>query len=143
MTAKHLLDSNICIDLLRPKPRNAWLTETVRRIAPEGLAISVITYSEVYEGVLYSRQRAQNMLRWREFLAGFDIINVTAPIAEIWSDVRGYLRGIGQITPDNDLLIGATALHFDMDVLTLNVRHFKRIPGLPLHPLPIPDPAGH
>jgi tRNA(fMet)-specific endonuclease VapC len=29
-----------------------------------------------------------------------------------------------------DLLIGATALHLGFDVVTLNVRHFQKIPGL-------------
>jgi tRNA(fMet)-specific endonuclease VapC len=135
MTAKHLVDTNICIDVLRTRPRNASLTETLRRIAPDGLAISVITYGEAYEGILYSQQAAHNIQRWQQFLTGFDVINITAPIAEIWADVRGRLRSQGQTTPDNDLMIGATALYFDMDVLTLNFRHFVRIPGLRLYPL--------
>jgi predicted nucleic acid-binding protein len=29
-----------------------------------------------------------------------------------------------------DLLIGATALHLGFDVVTLNLQHFERIPGL-------------
>ncbi|HEY7801643.1 MAG TPA: type II toxin-antitoxin system VapC family toxin [Dehalococcoidia bacterium] len=98
--------------------------------AQDGLAISVITYGEVYEGILYSRNRVQNLQRWEDFLAGFDIINVTAPIAEIWADMRGLLRGRGLTTGDNDLLIGATALYFDMAVMTFNVKDFKRIDHL-------------
>lgn len=107
----------------------------VRNIALEGLAISVVTYGEVYEGVVYSRQPVQNLQRWREFLIPFDVIDVTVPIAEIWAELRGSLRRQGRTTPDNDLIIGATALHFDMEVLTLNVRHFERIDGLRLMPL--------
>lgn len=135
MTAKYLLDSNICIDLLRPNQRNVSLMTLVRNIALEGLAISVVTYGEVYEGVVYSRQPVQNLQRWREFLIPFDVIDVTVPIAEIWAELRGSLRRQGRTTPDNDLIIGATALHFDMEVLTLNVRHFERIDGLRLMPL--------
>jgi tRNA(fMet)-specific endonuclease VapC len=132
MTAMYLLDSNICIDLLRPKPRYASLTETVARIAPEGLAISVITYGEVYDGILHSRQPTQNAHRWTEFLRGFDVINVTTPIAELWADMRGSLRARGMTTSDNDLIIGATAMHFNMAVMTFNVKDFSRIEGLRL-----------
>lgn len=97
---------------------------------PEGLAISVITYGEVTEGVLYSNQRAVNQQRWRDFVAGFDIIDVTLEIAEIWADIRGTLRQERNIVPDNDLLIASTALRFGMDVVTRNIRHFGRVAGL-------------
>ncbi len=104
----------------------------VRSIAPEGLAISVITYGEVYDGILHSRQPTHNIHRWNEFLGAFDVINVTTPIAELWAATRGELRARGMTTQDNDLIIGATALHFDMAVMTFNVKDFKRIVGLRL-----------
>ncbi|MBF6599735.1 MAG: type II toxin-antitoxin system VapC family toxin [Dehalococcoidia bacterium] len=135
MTPKYLFDSNICMDLLRPHRRNVTLMTVVRDIAPEGLSMSVVTYGEVYDRVSCSRQPVQNLQRWREFLSPFDVIDVTAPIAEIWAELRGSLRRQGLTTPDNDLIIGATALHFDLEVLTLNVRHFQRIDGLRLMPL--------
>lgn len=97
---------------------------------PDGLAISVVTYGEVTEGVLYSDQRAVNQQRWHDFLGGFDVIDVTLEIADIWADIRGLLRKERNIVPDSDLLIASTALRFGMDVVTRNVRHFGRVPGL-------------
>ncbi|MHB8515094.1 MAG: type II toxin-antitoxin system VapC family toxin [Dehalococcoidia bacterium] len=108
------------------------LTDQVRSIASDGAAISVITYGEVYEGILFSRQPVQNLHRWREFIAPFDVIGVTVAIAEVWAEIRGALRQRALTTPDNDLLIAATALHFDLAVLTRNVRHFARVDGLRL-----------
>ncbi len=99
-------------------------------IRQDGLAISVVTYGEVTEGVLFSRNRAVDQQLWRDFLAGFDIIDVTMEIAEVWADVRGSLRKQGNIVPDNDLLIASTALRFGMTVVTGNERHFGRVPGL-------------
>lgn len=97
---------------------------------PEGLAISVITYGEVTEGVLFSNQRAVNQQRWRDFLSGFDVIDVTLEIAAIWADIRGNLRAARNIVPDNDLIIASTALRFGMDMVTRNTRHFGRVTGL-------------
>ena len=37
---------------------------------------------------------------------------------------------MGIIVPFGDLLIGATALSLDFAVMTVNVRHFRLIPGL-------------
>jgi tRNA(fMet)-specific endonuclease VapC len=103
-------------------------------IAPEGAAISVIAFGELLEGVLFSKrgQPALNRQRLLQFLAPFDIINLTPEIAEVWADQRGTLRSRGTITPDNDLIIAATALRFDMTVVTFNRKHFERIEGLPL-----------
>jgi predicted nucleic acid-binding protein len=36
------------------------------------------------------------------------------------------------VVPFADLLIGVTALSLGYSVLTINARHFARIPGLPL-----------
>lgn len=90
----------------------------------------MISYGEVFEGVLFSDQPALNMQRWREFLRPFDVLDVTPTIAEIWSQVRGTLRRQRNIVPDNDLIIAATALRFGMTVVTGNVRHFGRVEGL-------------
>jgi tRNA(fMet)-specific endonuclease VapC len=52
---------------------------------------------------------------------------------EIFGRTRSGLRRAGQLIPDLDLLIGATALHHDLILLTRNRRHFTHIPGLRLY----------
>lgn len=128
MPASYLLDSDVCIRAL--SKRGGWLMSLLNAMRHDGLAISVITYGEVTEGALYSRHRAVHLQRWRDFSRAFDVISVTPDIAEIWADIRGGLRRRGEVTPDNDLLIAATALYFDMRVVTFNNRHFSRVGGL-------------
>jgi len=98
--------------------------------ATDGLALSVISYGEVTEGVLGSPRRLEDLTRWADFLTGCDILDVTFAIADRWAELRYYLRVRGQIVGDNDLLIAATAMQFGMKVVTGNARHFGRIPGL-------------
>jgi predicted nucleic acid-binding protein len=49
---------------------------------------------------------------------------------ERFAFIRADLRRRGQLIPDLELLIAATALHHDLTLLTRNVRHFDRIPEL-------------
>ena len=55
---------------------------------------------------------------------------VTAEIAELAGRIEGEQASRGVSIAFEDLLIGATALHLGYAVVTLNVRHFQRIPGL-------------
>jgi len=44
--------------------------------------------------------------------------------------IHGEQRSHGITIPSLDLLIGATALEIEYSLLTVNVRHFRLIPGL-------------
>ncbi len=52
---------------------------------------------------------------------------------ERFAELRAYLRRRGQLIPDFDLLIGATALQHNLTLLTFNRRDFERIPHLALY----------
>jgi tRNA(fMet)-specific endonuclease VapC len=47
-----------------------------------------------------------------------------------FAQTRTLLRSQGMLIPDMDILIAATALAHNLTLLTRNVRHFQRIPGL-------------
>jgi len=51
-------------------------------------------------------------------------------IMERFGEIRANLRRRGMLIPDFDLLVGVTALHHELTLLTSNVRHMSRIPGL-------------
>ena len=124
----YLLDSDVCIQALGR--RDPQLEAAVNRL--DDLAISVITFGEVYEGVIYSGRPARDRQRWEEFLVGVDVIDATVEISEIWAELRGGLRLAGTRLADNDLIIAATALRFGLTLITRNVRHFARISSLAL-----------
>ena len=130
MSAAYLIDSDVCIHAVRRG--NESLMAMIRAIRPEGLAISVITYGEVLEGVLYSRERLVNHQSWDSFVAGLDVVDVTMAVAGVWADLRGALRSKGSVIADNDLLIAATAIRFGLTLVSRNVRDFARVPGLTL-----------
>ena len=123
----NLLDTDWAINYMNRMP------QTLRRVSelrPQGIAISIITVAELYEGVLngYEPEHAEKELL--DFLRTFPIIELTVPICRIFGSERARLRAAGTPIHDLDLLIGATAIHHNLTLLTNNRRHFGRLPGL-------------
>jgi predicted nucleic acid-binding protein len=51
-------------------------------------------------------------------------------VARIYGELHAALSAVGRPLADADLQIAATALRFDLELVTGNLRHFSRIPGL-------------
>jgi predicted nucleic acid-binding protein len=52
---KYLIDSDIAVDHLSGKP---WATDLITSLLDSGVAMSLMAYAELYEGVLYGRRSA-------------------------------------------------------------------------------------
>jgi tRNA(fMet)-specific endonuclease VapC len=126
----YLVDSDWIIDALhgiRP------VLETLDDLTDDGLSVSIITFGEIYEGAFESPESDQHIAMFRRFLSGYTTLGLTDPIMERFARLRSTLRKQGNLIPDMDLLIAATALHHNLTLLTHNIRHFDRIPGLQLY----------
>jgi predicted nucleic acid-binding protein len=126
----YLLDSDVVADWLRGRADAVQIVSTLR---DQGLAISLVTYGEIYEGIYGSRDPRASEQVFVQFVRGVDVLPLTRPIMQRFARVRGELRRAGMIIGDFDLLIAATALHHKLTVVTRNVRHFQRIPELALY----------
>lgn len=106
---------------------------TLERLSPKGLAVSIITLGELYEGAYASDNTEDRLATFRHFLDGFVVFGLTDAIMHTFAKTRARLRRSGNIIPDMDLLIAATAQTFDLTLLTRNLRHFERIPDLKIY----------
>ncbi len=119
----YLLDTNWLIQLL------AGLKETDtfhKRIHPDKMAVSFITVGEIYDVAFAYDNPQAHLVSFRQFLAPFTLLPLNDAIIERFAEVRSYLRRRGELISDFDLLLGATALHHNLTVLTYNKRHFER-----------------
>jgi len=66
----------------------------------------------------------------RELLNDVEVYPYTKATALLAGRIDGEQQNAGVTIPFADLLIGATALEVDYFLLTVNVRHFRLIPGL-------------
>lgn len=126
----YLLDTDTTIDWLAGRPAAVQLLQP---LAQDSLAISTVTYGEVYEGIHYGRNPVVAMHGFRTFLRGVTVLPVTQAIARQFGIIRGDLRNRGLIIGDDDTFIAATALHHQLTLVTRNLRHFQRIPGLAVY----------
>jgi tRNA(fMet)-specific endonuclease VapC len=91
--------------------------------------LSVITYYEVLNGLLYKDARRQ-LQSFEQFVALNKVIPLDQEVAGLAADIFADLRKKGQTLDHNDVLIAATALIHDMVLVTNNTSHFQRIPKL-------------
>ena len=97
------------------------------------VAVSIVSYGELFEGAHGAPDPARQLARYRAFLARFPVVPLSDPIMETFARVRADLRARRQLIPDFDLAIAATAITHDLALLTRNLRHFSRIPELTLY----------
>lgn len=126
----YLVDTDVVVDWLQGKDATVALLSS---LAQDGLAISLITLGEVYEGIYYGRDPKQSEQVFRTFLRSVDVLPLTQAIMRQFAQIRGELRRRGQIIGDPDILISATALHHNLTLITGNANHFRRIPNLQIY----------
>jgi tRNA(fMet)-specific endonuclease VapC len=124
---KYLIDTDWIIDHLNGVIR---VRERLEELATEGLAISIVSLAEVYEGIFYSRDPEKSEIAFDTFLPGVAILDINEYTCKIFGKERGKLRKQRKIIGDLDLLIASTCLYYDLILLTNNVSHFERIENL-------------
>jgi predicted nucleic acid-binding protein len=85
-------------------------------------------------GELASGMAPDGRSRWEQFIAPFRTLPCTPEVCWEYGQVFRYLRTNGQLIGANDLWIAATAVVFGKPLVTANVRHFRRVPGLQVVP---------
>jgi tRNA(fMet)-specific endonuclease VapC len=127
---RYLLDTNICIYIIRQKPPQ--VLAHFEYLEPSEVGISSITVAELEYGVVKSQQQERNQNALRQFLLTLEIVDFDAQAATIYGEVRSALERQGQPIGAMDLLIAAHALSINTTLVTNNSREFNRVPGLKL-----------
>jgi tRNA(fMet)-specific endonuclease VapC len=124
----YLLDTNICIYLIKARPRE--VLEEFEKHSVGEIGISSITMAELQYGAEKSRQRERNRQALEQFLAPLVVAEFDAPAAVAYGQIRALLEGRGTPVGALDTLIAAHALSLDAVLVTNNVREFARVPEL-------------
>lgn len=124
---KYLLDSDWAIYYLRGKET---FVKAIDKYRQEGIAISMVSIAELYEGVFWSPKPEEKEIILIDFLEGFTAINLSRPIARLFGKKRAELRGKGLTVNNLDLLIACTAEYHQLTILTNNTKHFEKVPGI-------------
>ena len=123
----YLLDTNICIGLLKHKKK---LMEHLQIYSPDELLICSIVKAELLYGAHNSQQINRNLNVLRKFFDQFQSLIFDDQAAEYYGSVLASLKKWGTPIGINDLMIACIALAHQSTVITRNISEFQRVPGL-------------
>jgi tRNA(fMet)-specific endonuclease VapC len=126
---KRLVDTNTVSELNKSKNPHV-LRHVAGYLLQHGqLTFSLITYYEILRG--FKAVKATTKLSaFEAFCKQQEILPVNSDIIVIAADLWASLKTTGRLIEDCDLFVAATALHHGLPLVTGNVAHFNRIPGL-------------
>ena len=125
---KVMLDTNICIAIVRRRPPQALKRFTAYKVGDIG--ISWVTLAELEFGAAKSQHLEKNQAALDEFVLPLEIANFDREAARVYGQVRATLEKKGTPIGSLDMLIGAHALALGATLATNNTREFSRIKGL-------------
>ncbi len=122
----HLVDSDRLVDYLNDK---LGAKEALDRLIEDAaLSTSIIVIAEVREGVLPPAP-AELVRRFEDLRASVLVHTIDDEVVDHFIRLRSELRRAGKPIGDHDLWIAATALRYDLTLVSRDT-HFDRIPQL-------------
>ncbi len=124
---RYLLDTNICIALIKGYP---GVREKILEVGMDNCRVADITVAELYYGAAKSG-RMDHFADVDFIVEHFQMLSID-PVLETYGRIKSDLEKLGVPIDDFDLLIGAIAKSFNLVTVTHNTKHFARIPDLEL-----------
>ncbi len=133
-----VLDSSVLVSTEREAlPVSTLLSKLQRQHTVTEIVVSAISVVELEHG-LHRAQSPQQALARRRYLdtvsASIPTESFTREIGKVAAKIDAEARLKGIVIPFADLLIGGTALYLGYGLITSNLRHFQKIPGLDVIP---------
>ncbi len=126
MTPAFMLDTDSVSFALRGEGR---VGEAILARRPSELCISAITLSELRFGA--ERRKSPKLDNLIEaFVADVAVMPFDEECARTFGKIGSVLAAKGSPIGEFDVLIAAHAITLDLTLVTNNVKHFKRVPGL-------------
>lgn len=123
----YLIDTNVISEIVRPKPSHKVLS-WFESIPNQSIYLSVLTLGEIRKGIEKTelKERKEKLKLWleNELPAWFEnrILPIDAQIADRWGQLQAQVK---HLIPAIDSLIAATALHYNLCIVTRNEQDFK------------------
>ena len=130
MTLRYLLDTNICIFIIKNKP--AAVRERFAELHPGEVGLSAVTEAELLHGVYKSVRVEQNLAAVLDFASRLVVVPFDSQVTETYGRIRAELERAGQPIGPLDFQIAATAVAHGLTLVTNNTREFARVPDLKL-----------
>jgi predicted nucleic acid-binding protein len=125
----YLFDTDAISELLRPRPLPAYV-EWLGGIDRADQFTSAVVIGELFEGAFLSGKARHLANVERQVIPRLAVLPYGVNTARLFGELAAGLRAEGRTLADADLQMAATALEHGLALVTGNLRHFERIPGL-------------
>ncbi len=122
----YLLDTNICIYLMKKKPI-ACFEKLCALEKGNRIAMSVITLAELEFGIAKSFHKEKSRQALHLLLTQLEVLPYTDVCTKYYGVIRSMLTTQGVTIGPNDLLIASQALSLQATLVTHNRKEFDRI----------------
>lgn len=124
---KYLLDTDIIISMIKNR---GGIRERMIREGLDACAVSSITIAELNYGAFKSAFPDRGLEEVRFVEHTFSVLPMDSAASRVFGQLKASLERAGIPVDNMDLFIAATALSQGLRLITGNLRHFVRIPGL-------------
>lgn len=125
-----LIDTSILIESERGR---LDLKKFVADRGSEEFFISVVTVSELLHGVhraIDPHIRSKREASVESMLKQFVVLDIDQVTARFHSKIWAELERSGEVIGQNDFWLAATCVAKGLVMVTANIKHFQRVPGL-------------
>ena len=130
---RFLLDTNVVSELRKPQPNpkvSRWTAETHE----ENLFLSVVTVAELRFGIerQENSEHRNRLEEWvRNVIEGFGVrvLPIDTQVAEAWGNIMARSAAVGRKMAPMDCFLAATALVWDLTLVTRNTADFSHFGG--------------
>ena len=126
---QYLLDTNILIEFVHG---NRDIIDRILHIGFNHCCMSIISLQELYYGAYNTPNKKffeQEITRIEMLRQRFDILPLPEQ-ADGYGQIKASLIKSEKPVDDFDMLIGGQAISTDLTVVTDNLKHFNRMPGV-------------
>lgn len=126
----YLFDTDAISEVLKPKPLAGYV-RWLQTIPRADQFTSAVVVGELFKGAFRSPHAARHLRNIEaRVLPAVTALPYDVEIARVYGAVQARLEDAGRTLADADLQIAATAIHHGLELVTGNLRHFRRVPGL-------------
>lgn len=129
-----LFDTDAISEVLKPRPLPAYVA-WLRTIPRAEQFTNAVVVGELFKGAYRSPDAARHLRNIEaRVLPAVTVLPYDVEIARVYGGLQAQLEEAGRGLADADLQIAATAVHHGLELVTGNLRHFRRVTGLRLPP---------
>ena len=126
----YLFDTDAISEVLKRRPAAVYV-EWLAGVARDEQFTSAVTMGELYRGAFRSSDPPRHLDNIdRRVARAVTVLPYDMAVARVFGDLHARLASQGRPLADADVQIAATALYHGLELVTGNIRHFARVPGL-------------